>query len=269
MIGELLFLAFFSALIISIFASMVGIGGGALNLPILMFLFSLDYKVAVGTSLIIIVCSSFMSALSYMKQRQIFFRVALCLAIPSLLASATCSYLTQFISTFYLSLFFGFVTLLLGVQMIYPRLRIVFPIAYGPTFEEEKETSFGTVVRAKLFYFHLFFWGLISGTANGFTGIGGGLINVPAMVLGKVPMHTAVATSSLVIFCASTVASFVHISLGHVAPFPILFVYVMGAMIGAFIGSRTAHLVPEKKLRLGFGFISILISLSVMLRLFL
>lgn len=267
--GELLFLAFLLALIIGTFSSMVGVGGGSLNLPTLMFLFSLDYKVAVGTSLIIIVCSSFMSALNYMKQGQIFTRVALCLAIPGLIASATCSYLTQFISTFYLSLFFGFVTFLLGVQMIYPHLRIVFPIFCGPTFEEEKKTSFGNVVRAKLSYFHLLFWGLVSGTANGFTGIGGGLINVPTMVIGNVPMHTAVATSSLVIFCASTAASLVHISLGHVAPFPILFVYVTGAMIGAFIGSRTAHLVAEKKLRLGFGILATSISISVVLRLFL
>jgi len=266
---ELLLFAFVAALIVGMFASMVGVGGGALNLPILMFLFSLDYKVAVGTSLVIIVCSSFMSALNYMRQRQIFPRVALYLAIPGLIASGTCSYLTQFVSTFYLSLFFGFITFFLGVQTIYPHLRIVFPLSYGPTFEEEKETSFGTVARAKLSYFHLFFWGLVSGTANGFTGIGGGLINVPAMVMSKVPMHTAVATSSLVIFCASTVASVVHISLGHIAPFPILFVYVTGAVIGAFIGSRTAHLVHERKLRWSFGFISIVISLSVILQLFL
>lgn len=267
--NELLLLALLFALIIGIFSSMVGVGGGAINLPILMFFFSLDYKVAVGTSLIIVACSSFISAMNYMKQRQIFPRVALYLAIPGLIASATSSYLTQFISTFYLSLFFGFITFLLGVQIIYPRLRIVFSLMCGPTFEEEKKTSFGTVVHAKLAYFHLLFWGFVSGTANGFTGIGGGLINVPAMVIGRVPMHTAVATSSLVIFCASAVASFVHISLGHVAPFSLLFVYVAGAMIGAFIGSRIAHLVSEKRLRLGFGIIAILMSMSVILRLFL
>ena len=264
---ELLFLAFLLALIIGAFASMIGIGGGAINLPILMFLFSLDYKIAVGTSLLIIVCSSFTSALTYIKQRQIFLRVALCLAVPGLIASATASYLTQFIPTFYLSLFFGFFCLLLGTHMLLPRMRFVFPISYGPTFEEEKETSFGEKVRAKLSYLHLLVWGFISGCANGLTGIGGGIINVPAMVISGVPMHTAAATSSLVIFCASTVASLVHISLGHIAPLPILIVYGSGAMLGAFIGSRTSHLVPEKKLRFGFGVITILISFSIILRL--
>ena len=267
--GELLFLAFLSALIIGIYSSIIGVGGGAINVPILMFLFSLDYKIAVGTSLIIIVCSSFTSALTYIKQHQIFLHVALYLAIPGLIASATCSYLTQFIPTFYLSLFFALFIFLLGVQMLYPRMRLVFPISYGPTFEEEKETSLKTKIHAKLSYLHFFTWGLISGSANGLTGIGGGLINVPAMVISGVPMHTAAATSSLVIFCISIAASLVHISLGHIAPLPILFVYVTGAMVGAFIGSRTAHLVPEKKLRLSFGFTSIVISFSVILRLFL
>jgi len=105
--NEILILAFFLAFFVGILSAILGIGGGALNVPILMFLFSLDYTVAVGTSLIVIVCSTLTSALTYLKQNQVFLRVGLCLAIPSLIASSICSYSTQFIPTFYLSLFFG------------------------------------------------------------------------------------------------------------------------------------------------------------------
>ena len=267
--NEFLILAFFLAFFVGMFAAIMGIGGGALHVPILMLLFNLDYKIAVGTSLIIIVCSTFTSALTYIKQKQILFHIALCLAIPGFIVSATCSYLTQFISTFYLSIFFACFTFFIGVQMIFPRMGFVYPIHYGPVLEIEKKTSFGTKIHAKLSYLHLLLWGSVSGCANGLTGIGGGIINVPAMVMGGLPMHSAVATSSLVIFCASTAAALVHLSLGHIAPLSILIVYVAGAMIGALIGARTAHHVPEKKLRFCFGFVVIAISLSVLLRLFL
>jgi len=262
---ELLICAFFLAIFVGMLASIMGIGGGALNVPILMYLFSLDYTIAVGTSLIVIVCSTLTSALTYLQQNQVFLRVALCLAIPGLIASSTCAYMTQFIPTFYLTLFFGLFTFMIGAQMLIPRLKFVFPISSGPGFEEEKKDSFGEITRAKLSYLHLLFWGLVSGSANGLTGIGGGIINVPAMLIGGLPMHIAVATSSLVIFCASTAAALVHVSLGHVAPLPILIVYVAGAIIGAFTGARTAHFLPEKKLRFGFGFLVIIISLSVLL----
>jgi len=267
--NELLILAFFIAFLVGALAAIMGIGGGAINVPVLIFLFSLDYKIAVGTSLIIIVCSTFTSALTYIKQNQVFFRVAFYLAIPSLIASSICSYLTQFISTFYLSILFAFFTFMIGVQMLSSRIGIVFPITYGPTREEEKTTSFGVTIRAKLSYLHFLVWGSVSGCASGLTGIGGGIINVPAIVLGGLPMHIAVATSTLVIFCASSAAALVHLSLGHIAPTPILIVYVAGAMIGALVGARTAHYVPEKKLRFGFGFIVIAISLSVLLQVFL
>jgi len=267
--GELLPLAFFLAILVGMLSAIIGIGGGALYVPILMFLFSLDYKIAVGTSLVIIVCSTLTSALTYIKQNQVFFRVALCVAIPGLIASAICSYLTQFISTFHLSLFFALFVFLIGIQMIFPGKGIVFRIAHGPTFEEEKKTSFGEKIYAKLSYLHFLLWGLVSGSTNGFTGIGGGMINVPAMNLGGLPIHIAVATSLFAVFCISITSALVHLSLGHTAPTPVYVVFIVGSMLGAFIGARIAHYVPEKELRLGFGFIVIAISMNVLLQLFL
>ena len=153
--------------------------------------------------------------------------------------------------------------------MIFPHKKFIFLITHGPMFEEETVTSFGEKIYAKLAYLHLFVWGLVSGSANGLTGLGGGIINTPAMILGGLPIHIAVATSSVVIFCTSTAAALIHISLGHIAPTPVLAVFVAGAMIGACIGARTAHYVPEKKLRSGFGFVVVAVSLSVFLNLFL
>jgi uncharacterized membrane protein YfcA len=264
--SEILIFAFVLAFLVGMLSAILGIGGGAINVPILMFLFSLDYKVAVGTSLVIIVCSTLTSALTYIKQNQVVFRVALYLAIPALIASAICSHLTQLISTLYLSLFFACFIFLIGVQMMSSPIGFIFPINYGPIFEEEKKTSFGTAIRAKFSYLHLLIWGLISGCANGLTGIGGGIINVPAMVLGGLPMHFAVATSSLVMFSASAAGAFVYHSHGNIAPIPILVTYIVGGMIGSFTGARTSHKVPEKELRFAFGLLLIVVALSIVLQ---
>jgi len=267
--GELLLLAFILAILVGMLAATIGIGGGVLYVPILMFLFSFDYKIAVGTSLVVIICGTLTSALTYMRQNQVFLRVAFYLAIPGLIASAICSYLTQFISTFLLSLFFALFIFLVGIQILTPRVNFFYLIKREPILEEERITSFGEKITAKFSYLHLIVWGLVSGSANGLTGIGGGTINVPAMLLGGLPIHIAVATSSFVIFCTSITAALVHISLGHVAQLPVYIVLIAGAMIGAFIGARSCHYVSETKLRTVFGFVMIAISLSVILRLFL
>jgi uncharacterized membrane protein YfcA len=264
-----LLLAFFLALLVGGLSSITGIGGGSLNVPILVFLFSFDYRVAVGTSLIVMVCSTFTSTLAYIKKRQILVLIALCLAIPGIFASVITANLAAYLPTSLLLAIFALVTFIVGVTMLYPQFRIVFPISVGPEFEEIVQTpSQGKIVQ-KLYYIHFFVWGFFSGATNGLIGIGGGTFNVPAMIIGGIPIHSAIATSSLVIFCVSCVSSLVHISQGSIASLNIFYVYIAGATIGAFLGAQVIHRISAGWLKTVFGLISIFVSFNILLRLFL
>ena len=264
-----LLLAFFLALLIGGLSSITGIGGGSLNIPILVFLFSFDYRVAVGTSLIVIVCSTFTSTLAYIKKRQVLVLIALCLSIPGIIASAIAANLATYLPPSLLLAIFAVFTFIVGVTMLYPQLQIVFPISVGPEFEEMIETpSQGTIVQ-KLSYIHFFVWGFFSGSTNGLIGMGGGVFNVPAMTISGIPIHSAIATSSLVIFCVSCVSSLVHISHGSIASLDIFFIYVAGATIGAFLGTQVVHRISAAWLKTVFGLISIFVSFNILLQLFL
>jgi uncharacterized membrane protein YfcA len=264
-----LLLAFFLALLVGGLSSITGIGGGSLNVPILVFLFSFDYRVAVGTSLIVIVCSTFTSTLAYIKKRQILVLIALCLAIPGVVASVITANLAAYLPTTLLLAIFAMVTFIVGITMLYPQLKLVFPISIGPEFEEAIEDPSKGKILAKLSYVHFFVWGIFSGCTNGLIGIGGGIFNVPAMTTSGIPIHSAVATSSLVIFCVSCVSSLVHISHGSIASLDIFYVYIAGATVGAFIGAQMIHRISAKWLKTVFGLISIFVSFNILLRLFL
>ena len=266
---EQLLLAFFLSLLVGGLSSITGIGGGSFSVPILVFLFSFDYRVAVGASLIVMVCSTFTSTLAYIRKRQIRVLIALCLAIPGIIASAITANVAAYLPTSLLLAIFAVVTFVVGVTMLYPQFRIVFTISGGPEFEETIETpSEGRIVK-KLSYLHFFVWGFFSGSTNGLIGIGGGTFNVPAMVISGIPIHSAIATSSLVIFCVSCVSSLVHISQGSIASLDIFSVYIAGATIGAFLGTQVIHRIPAAWLKRVFGLIFICISFSILLRLYL
>jgi hypothetical protein len=91
-------------------------------------------------------------------------------------------------------------------------------------------------------------WGGIAVSAfTGFLasmfGIGGGVVQVPAMVyLFGFPTHIAVATSQLIIAVTSAFGTAGHAYYGDILPLPALFLAigaVGGAQLGAYLASRT------------------------------
>ena len=79
-----------------------------------------------------------------------------------------------------------------------------------------------------------------SGFAAAFFGIGGGIVNVPVMMLGlRIPSVIAVATSQLELMLASTAAVIVHLSLNPDGDQWVRgLVLGAGAVVGAQIGVR-------------------------------
>jgi uncharacterized membrane protein YfcA len=253
------------ALIIGIIAALVGLGGGFLYVPTLILLFGLDTPTAIGTSLTIIVFTMLSSSVSYARQRRIFYRTALFLIIPSVVFSFIGASLTAVIPVVIITVVFVAVLFLVGVKMIRPGLPMLFPLTFGPCTDETCVDRFSNRVTNRLYYSHVMVWGSVAGIMSGLTGVGGGVINVPALVMMGMPVHFAVATSTFVILFTALSASLVHIRLGHVAP---LFtgVYSVGAIIGAQIGARIAPAVHADGLKKMVGVVLILTSILVLAR---
>jgi len=91
--------------------------------------------------------------------------------------------------------------------------------------------------------------GLITGTANGLFGSGGGTIAVPAMVhLLDAEEHKAHATAISVILPLTIVSSVFYISKGY-ADWGLTIKVISGGILGGYIGARLLNICPENLLR--------------------
>lgn len=258
-------LGFLIAMGIGIIAALVGIGGGVLYVPCLIWIFGLEPRVAIGTSISIILFSTLSGTIAYVRQKRIFYRSAVCLIVPSMIFSVLGAYSTVFISNMLLAVIFSVILMVIGIHMIFPSLPLIHPIRIGPYYDEERTDFSSRKVHNRLFYAHTSAWGAIAGYMSGLTGIGGGIINVPALVIGGMPVHFAVATSVFVILCTSLSATFAHIQLDNIS-LAYTAVFSAGAVVGAQIGARISPKVGSANLKTGVGIILIFTSLTVIMR---
>jgi uncharacterized membrane protein YfcA len=247
--------AFVISLGIGVIAAIIGLGGGFLFVPTLTLIFGTDPKTAIGTSLAIMVFSSFSASLWYRKQGMILFKVALILIIPSMLASVAGSYLTTLVDARVLVALFCIMLILISVEMLFPGFRFLKEIRYGPSFALAADVTPGcTRPVARIWYSHLVFWGAFGGLLSGVTGTSGGAIFVPALAVAGIPVHYAVATSMFTIIIVSITGAATHATIGQIA-WPFVAVYGAGAACGAFIGAYIAPRIQDDQIKKVFGVI--------------
>lgn len=107
---------------------------------------------------------------------------------------------------------------------------------------------------------------LIGFTASfvaGLTGLGGGIIIVPATVyLLKKQQHLAQGTALMTILPIALINTLIY-GLNKYLDFSLFFLLSFGSIIGVFIGSIIAHNIQEKKLRKIFGIYLIIASIKM------
>ena len=78
---------------------------------------------------------------------------------------------------------------------------------------------------------------------------GGGIISLPAYLIAGLPTHLAVGTNKTVSALGTSVSVFKYLKSGTVI-LDVALVSALGAMIGAWIGSSLALLLPEQSLKM-------------------
>ncbi|MDZ7341504.1 MAG: sulfite exporter TauE/SafE family protein [candidate division KSB1 bacterium] len=89
-----------------------------------------------------------------------------------------------------------------------------------------------------------FLVGVVAGILGGAFGIGGGIVMVPAfMLLYKLPIHTAIGTSMLVIVPIAIAGAWRHWTLDNILV-QIAWIAGLGGIVGAIIGASIVEHVP-------------------------
>jgi len=250
MILEVAFIAIY-ALGVGTISSMVGIGGGIFNTPLLMIIFLLSAQVAPATALVAALFLAVASTFAYWRQnpRPIIAKAGLFLAITTTPGSLIGVFLRTLIENDYvLRLIFGLSLMPIAIKMLFAVKR-----ERGDIVSELADYSISDIADKRLAI--SLFGAFIGGVAAGLLGIGGGAIIVPVLsILMGLPMHAAVATSMFTMVFTASAGTAMNLVSGYINPYFAISLG-LGMLIGAQVGARLACKVNSVQLKRVFGLI--------------
>lgn len=246
--------------------SLVGLGGGFIVVPALVFLFpDMQPSHLAGTSMAMLLCNSISSTYAYAKQKRIDYQAAIRFAAASIPGSVIGAFFVEHIEGKLFFVSFGTLLIFIALLLLFkPNKPITWPFKptvkriiidnSGERFELAYHMPTGIVVS------------FIVGFMASLFGVGGGSLMVPTMtlLLGFSP-HIAVATSMLHIFLSAVVSTSTHAYLLNIDWFMVLFL-APGAFIGGQIGARLARRLPAKMLLKLLAVFLIMVSIRLMMK---
>ena len=249
--------------LIGIAASLTGVGGGIFIVPLLNLLYDFSAIGAIGTSLATIILTSIASAANYIKQKRVYIKIGLVLALataPGGYAGAALTGIAEVKAL--LGPIFGVFLIIVAAQMMYKALSTKSEKACG-----QKDAAFEAGLlrnRRKLAVgLCLSFFG---GVASGMLGVGGGTILVPIMCYAlDFPIHFSIPTSMFIMIFTSITGVANHLQQGNVNPEFALYLG-LGSVFGAQIGAYTSKRLSGRNLRLVFAVMLIVASINMILK---
>jgi uncharacterized protein len=236
-----------------VFGSLLGLGGGILIVPLLTIGFGLPLREAVGVSLICVIVTSGAAAAVYLERRVANLRLGMSLELFTAIGALVGGLIAFLVSERFLAALFSAMLVYVAVSMIRGRdLEPDDDIATGPLSSQ----PFGLTLDGPGYTVHGLGRGvvgsLVAGVVSALLGIGGGLIKVPVMhLLMGVPLRVATATSNLMIGVTASASAIIYLVRGGIDPF-VAGPTAIGVFLGATIGSRAAHRIELRVLRLLF-----------------
>lgn len=109
--------------IISGFIGGMGIGGGTILIPLLVFFFNVKQQIAQSINLLSFIPLSIVAIFVHLKNRNIDLKLSLYIIIPGLLGALYGSKIAASISSVYLKKYFGIFLFLMGLYQILYRKK--------------------------------------------------------------------------------------------------------------------------------------------------
>jgi S1-C subfamily serine protease/uncharacterized membrane protein YfcA len=238
--------------------NMLGLGGGFVYVPILLF-FGVSFHVASASSLFIIAAAHAAALFVFMRSRLIDYRLAMLLEPVTCLGAFLGGISSDIMSETQLSSIFGFILLIASYLMHRsPTHRARAPVAISANWTWQRsfgsheyaiDLTIGLPVAFAIGYF------------GGMLGFAGGILKVPMLViLFGVPIKVAIATSSLMVAITSLVGCIGHGLVGHFDA-RIAIILAITAILGGQIGARLTLGADRQLLKRLFGVVLLAVAL--------
>ncbi|MGS0749254.1 sulfite exporter TauE/SafE family protein [Halpernia sp. GG3] len=246
--------------VISLYGSLVGFGGGIFMVPILITFFKYPLHLAVGTCMISLVGSAFISTYYNRKNSFVDFKMGTLLEIPTIIGVIIGSLLLSYIAADKLEYLFAAMVFFLGLSFFvktksknqskdgfFVRLNKM-----KPRIVIKNHRNF-VAYRASLAM--VLFFGSVSGVLAGLFGVGGGFMKTPIMLkVFKIPPKIATATALFMIVITSVTGSVSHYLQGHIdfnKSWPVILGFALGAIGGKKINTHLQDKTLEKMIGSG------------------
>jgi len=239
--GSPLFYAFLViiGLAIATYGTLVGLGGGIILLPVLLWLYpDVPPEALTGVSLAVILINALSGTAAYARQGRIKYRSGALFALATIPGTIFGVWLLKYLEIRVFSIIFGILLLAVSILLIL-RPQANSPAPSTPQVTEEKS---GLSSRAR----HALGTGLslAVGLIAGLLGIGGGIIHVPMMTyVLRFPVRISTATSQFILIFTTLTGVLTHLALrtepGNWLVVVFLAIGVIpGAQLGALISRR-------------------------------
>lgn len=239
------------ALAVGLVFGLLGAGGSILTVPIMVFALGQDPKVAIVMSLPIVGGVALVGITRHWRAGNVDLRTAIPFGIAAMLGAFGGARLARLLE--------GGTQLVLLALLMFGAAISMYRNAGVPDTPaaSDSERKLGPMVLAL---------GAFTGVLTGLVGIGGGFLLVPALVLlAKVPMHSAVGTS-LVVITMNTVAGYLGY-LGSVdVPWTIVAMFGGIAAVGIVIGIALLPRIPQATLKRAFAVLLVAVASFILYR---
>lgn len=249
--------------IVGILAGLLGVGGGLVIVPMLVYVFALQnipgeltMHLALATSLASIIFTSISSFMAHHRRGAVHWDVVKRIVAGILLGTFLGSCVAATMSTYILKIFFIVFLYTVSIQLFFnkkPKAARELPGLGG---------MFGV--------------GNGIGALSSLVGIGGGTLSVPFMLYCNIPLHHAIGTSAAIglpiavagtagyIFNGWNVANLPDYSLGYVY-LPALFGIAAISVLTAPLGVKLAHSLPVDRLKRIFSLLLFAVASKMLL----
>jgi len=246
-------------------AGLLGVGGGLVIVPVLVFIFAAQHfpaelimHLALGTSLASIMFTSISSLRTHHAHGAVNWQVVRGITPGIIAGTLGGTVLAAQLSTVFLKVFFVVFLYYVATQMllnIKPKPSRDLPGAAG---------MFGV--------------GGVIGAVSSLVGIGGGTLSVPFMTWCNIRLHQAIGTSAAIGFPIAAAGAVGYIAngwgLGTLPAYSLGFVYlpalaglVVASVLTAPFGARLAHRLPVAKLKKFFALLLYVLGTRMLLSL--
>jgi uncharacterized protein len=248
------------AFVAGFLGALTGLGGGVVIVPMLVLLFGVDLRYAIGASLVSIIATSSGAAAAYVKEGYSNVRVGMLLEIATTVGALAGAYLAVLVAPSAIAVVFGVV--LLVSAFLSSRQRVDQTIADKPdplAVRLRLDGSYPTPEGLTTYHVHRVPVGFAlmfgAGILSGLLGIGSGALKVLALDQAmRLPFKVSTTTSNFMIGVTAAASAGVYLSRGYIDPglaLPVL----LGVLLGSMLGAKVLAHARVKTLRVVFALV--------------